>query len=102
MDPLQGWLVIGIPAVAIVAAMFARRSPVMSAIGYLVIAVTFVAFLTLVDDPMSAAAIGLIGTMILASGRGGAVEEQHEETHVPMWLDAAGRPVSPDGHESTG
>ena len=102
MDPVQGWLVIGVPALAIVAAMFARRSPVMSAIGYLVIAVTFVAFLTVVGDAKSAAAIGLVGTMILASGRGGAVEEEHEDTHVPMWLDAAGRPMNPDGHEPTG
>jgi len=74
VSPLQAWLVVGLPALAIVAGMFARRSPTMSAIGYLVLAATFVFFLTYVDDTISAASLGTVAFLLVASGRGGAAE----------------------------
>ena len=96
MDPLQAWLVVGLPALAIVAGMFARRSPLLTAIGYLVLAVTFIFFLVVPEDPVSASAVGIGAILLVASGRGGAEETEEEHVEMPMWLDASGAPAPPD------
>ena len=97
MDTLQAWLVVGVPALAIVAAMFARRSPILTSVGYFVLALAFIFFLTVPRDPVSAMVVGFLGILLIASGRGGPVEEVHDDPEMPMWLDASGNPAPPGG-----
>ena len=85
MNTAQAWLIVGVPALAITAAMFIGRSLIRSAAGYLILAVTFVFFLIVVEDMVSAGAIGAVGFLLVARGRGSEqveLEDEHEE--VPM------------------
>ena len=79
MNTVQAWLVVGVPALAITAGLFAGRSLVRSTFGYLGLTATFLFFLIVVDSPASAAAIGVVFFLLVALGRG---EDQVEEGSV--------------------
>ena len=65
--------------------MFIGRSLVRSAAGYFVLAVTFVFFLTVVEDKVSAGIIGAVGFLLVARGRGTElVESEGEHDEVPL------------------
>ncbi len=78
MDTLQAWLIIGIPALVVTAALFVGRSATRALFGYLVVAATLIFFLTVPGDTFSAAAVGLIGFFLVATGRGTDEDEAPE------------------------
>ncbi len=86
MTTLQAWIVVGVPGLALAAGLFAGRSPVRSAFGYLVLTLLFAFFLLVPRSGVSAASIGTIAFLLVAAGRGQAIEEMqgHE---VPMRVD---------------
>jgi hypothetical protein len=85
VNTVQAWLVVGIPALAVAAGLFAGRSPVRSAFGYLVLATTFVFFLLVPSSPVSAGVIGTIAFLLVASGRGDPqVESEPYDHDVPF------------------
>lgn len=74
MDVLQVWMLMGIPALALAGAMFIRRSPWRSLLGY---AVVFAAFGGMaVYHRASAAVFGGLAALLYAAGRGGNIETQ--------------------------
>lgn len=70
MDPLQTWLIIGVPGLIVTAGLFTGRSLLRAWLGYAVLAVLVGVFLFIPGDVISAAAIGLIIFMLVAAGRG--------------------------------
>lgn len=81
MDPLQAWLVVGVPALVVTAALFVGHSAIRSALGYLVLALTVVFFLVVPDDRVSAALFGFVGVFLLAAGRGFGEDVAQPEHH---------------------
>jgi hypothetical protein len=81
MDLLQTWLVIGIPGLAIAGGLFVGRSAFRALLGFAALVVLIVVFLTVPEDTISAAAIGMGGVILLAVGRGTPVDDQHYEHH---------------------
>lgn len=84
MTPVQAWLVIGVPALVLGVALFVRRSPVRSALGYLVLFGAF-AGLAAYHRPSAALFGGLIA-LLYAAGRGGRMERvdvREDEEGVP-------------------
>lgn len=79
MTTLQIWLIVGLPGLVVVAALFSGRSPVRSLLGYLVLAAILVTFVAVTGDVFSSAAVGLIGFVLVATGRGTALDEGPEE-----------------------
>lgn len=79
MSTLQAWIIVGAPVLALAAALFAGRSPLRAAFGYLVLVVGFAFFLLGADDPVSAAIIGTVGFLLVAAGRGQADVESAED-----------------------
>lgn len=81
MDVLQTWLIIGVPGLIVAGALFAGRSQLRSLVGYLVLAILVVTFLTVPGDAFSAASVGLVTFFLVATGRGMQADtepEQHE------------------------
>lgn len=78
MDVLQAWLIVGIPALAVIGALYVGRSATRALVGYLVIAATLIFFLTVPESTVSAAAVGLIGFFLVATGRGTESDEAPE------------------------
>lgn len=76
---LQIWLIVGLPGLVIVAALFSGRSTVRSLLGYVALAALLVTFVVVTGDIYSSAAVGLIGFFLVATGRGTATDEGPEE-----------------------
>ena len=72
MDPLVVWLVIGIPALVLAAALFLRPSYWRALAGYVVLGLAFA--LTAAFHRPSAAVFGGLIALLVAAGRGTAVE----------------------------
>ena len=84
MNPVQAWLLIGIPSLALGLALFLRRSTWRALLGYAVLLGGF-AGLAVTHRP-SAAVFGGITALVYAAGRGGGVELQDrypDEEGVP-------------------
>lgn len=81
MSTLQAWLVVGVPALAIIAGLFAGRSIVRSTFGYLALALTFLFFLIYVDSPVSAGVVGVVFFLLVALGRGEDLVESEDVGH---------------------
>ncbi|MBW3659954.1 MAG: hypothetical protein KY457_15045 [Actinobacteria bacterium] len=81
MNILQSWLIVGVPALVVIAALFVGRSAVRALFGYAALAATLVFFVVVPGDPVSAALIGLIAVFLVATGRGTAVDEEFPEHH---------------------
>ena len=84
MNALQVWLLIGIPALVLGGALFLRRSPVRSALGYVVLLGGF-AGVTAFHRP-SAGVFGGVLALLYAAGRGGSwerVDVREDEEGVP-------------------
>ncbi len=91
MSILQAWLIVGIPALVLAAALFYGRSRVRTRLGYLVLLVAF-AVLTPVD-PASGAVVGGVVALLYAAGRGGEAESEHVDTSTIAVPDEVRRPV---------
>lgn len=81
MNTLQAWIIVGVPALTFAAGAFAGRSTLRAAVGYLVLAATFVFFLLVPRDPVSAGVVGTIGFLLIAVGRGTTVVEAEEDDY---------------------
>lgn len=88
MSTLQAWLVVGIPALAIIGGLFAGRSPIRASFGYLLLALLFLFFLLVPASQVSAGAIGVVALLLVAAGRGEDDVEARTPGHgVPMRVD---------------
>ena len=84
MNPVQVWLVVVIPTLVIGLALFVRRSPIRSLLGYVVLLVGFV--LTRIFHRPSGAQFGGLLALLYAAGRGGSMERDDlrpDEEGVP-------------------
>lgn len=70
MTVLQSWIVIGVPALIVMGALFTGRSGFRALVGYVVLAATLVFFVTVPADTISAAFIAMLGFVLVATGRG--------------------------------
>lgn len=94
MDVLQVWILAGIPALLLAAALFIGRSAWRSLLGYLVLAIGFAAVASV--DRASAVVFGGLLTLLYAAGRGGRLESEDphvEDTGVPPVAHKHGRPL---------
>lgn len=74
MTTLQVWMLIGIPTLMLAAAMFVRRSPWRSYVGYAALLIGFAG--TAAYSRISAAIFGGLTALLYAAGRGGTIERQ--------------------------
>lgn len=81
MNILQSWLIVGVPALLVVAAMFVGNSAWRAWVGYGVLAATVVFFAVVPSDGVSAAIFGLVGVILVANGRGTGVDSDRLEHH---------------------
>ena len=82
MNILQSWIVVGVPSLLVLAALFVGRSMVRALAGYVVLAATIVFFVVVPSDPVSAAIFGLMGVVLVANGRGTNEDRKHPEHHT--------------------
>lgn len=82
MDVLQTWLIVGVPGLAVAAALFNGRSQQRSMAGYVVLLALVATFLLVPTDVISAASVGLIAFFLVATGKGmqADAEPEHHET----------------------
>jgi hypothetical protein len=83
VDVLQVWMLIGIPALGLAGAMFVRRSPTRSLVGYAALLAGFAGMA--VYSRASAGVFGGLVALLYAAGRGGSIERQavgEDELHV--------------------
>jgi len=81
MSLLQAWVVIGVPGLVVVVALFVGRSQVRALAGYGVLALIFAFFLLIDSGVYSALVVGTIAVGYLATGRGSGKggPEHHEQ-----------------------
>jgi hypothetical protein len=81
MDLLQSWIVLGVPGLVIAAGLFVGRSRTRALIGYVVLLALMAYFFTVPGGGLSAAAVGLVGVVFVATGRGTNLDERYAEHH---------------------
>lgn len=81
MDVLQTWIVVGVPGLLFAAALFVGNSRVRALAGFAVLAATMLVFLLVPGEPLSAAAIGVVMIVFVATGRGQGTDDQVPEHH---------------------
>lgn len=81
MTVLQTWIVLGVPGIILMSGLFIGRSKWRAWIGYEVIVALVLAFVLIPGDTISAAAIGLIGFVLVATGRGTNMDDAAPEHH---------------------
>jgi hypothetical protein len=78
---LQTWLLIGVPGVVVVAALFVGHSQVRALLGFLTLGVLVVVFVLTPGGGPSAAVVGVVGLAAVATGRGSRQDDQQPEHH---------------------
>ena len=84
MNVFQVWMLIGLPTLALAAAMFIRRSSWRAYVGYAALILGFAG--TAAYDRMSAGVFGGLAALFFAAGRGGRLEGvdlREDEEGVP-------------------
>lgn len=81
MDLLQTWMIIGVPALAVVFGLFAGRSKLRATFGYLLLLALVILFAVTPGGALSAAAVGLLTAFFVATGRGTDVDRRYLEHH---------------------
>ncbi len=81
MDLLQSWIVVGVPGLVFAAGLFVGRSRTRALIGYGVLLALMGYFFTVPGGGLSAAAVGLVGVLFVATGRGTNLDTRYEEHH---------------------
>ncbi len=81
MDVLQTWIVFGVPGLLCAAALFVGNSRVRALAGFVVLAATMLVFLLVPGEPISAATIGIVLIVFVASGRGQGIDDRLPEHH---------------------
>jgi hypothetical protein len=90
MDLLQTWLVVGVPGLLVAAGAFVGHARVRAWLGYLVLAVLVIVFGSVPGGGGSAVAIGAIGVLLLAGGRGTRVDRRAEHHQTRRRYTTAG------------
>lgn len=82
MNLLQTWLLVGVPGLVIVAALFVGHSRIRAYAGYAVLAALVGVFLAAEGGAISAGIIGLVVVALVATAQGAeeATEPEHHET----------------------
>ncbi|MBA2529979.1 MAG: hypothetical protein H0V19_08480 [Euzebyales bacterium] len=91
MGILQVWLVVGVPALALAAALFYGRSRLRTGLGYLVLLGAFAAMTAV--DRSSGAVIGGLIALLYAAGRGGEADREEVDTSTIAVPDDVRRPA---------
>jgi len=81
MDVLQTWIVVGVPGLVVAGALFVGRSWVRAMLGYATLVALVVTFAMIPGGAPSAVVIGVIGTLLLAMGRGTRIDARRPEHH---------------------
>ncbi len=81
MSLLQAWLLVGVPGLVVVAGLFVGRSRTRALIGYAVLLLLIAFFVTIPGGGYSAALVGLVGVVFVATGRGTRLDERYAEHH---------------------
>lgn len=81
MDLLQAWIVVGVPALVIAAGLFVGRSRTRALLGYGVLVALIAYLVTIPGGGLSAALVGLIGVLFVATGRGTDLDTRYAEHH---------------------
>lgn len=81
MDVLQTWILIGVPGLTITAALFVGHSLVRAWLGYAALAALIATFFLTPGGGLSAAALGAIAVVLVASGRGTQADRGYREHH---------------------
>lgn len=80
MDTLQTWLIVGVPGLVTASALFVGRSRVRALVGFAVLLAVLLTFVLVPGDPISAAVVGIITMLLVATGRG-QTDDQFREHH---------------------
>ncbi len=81
MSVLQAWLIVGVPALIGIGAMFSGRSQRRAWIGYALLAATVAFFLLVPGELISGAVFATAAFILVAAGRGTYVDRQAVEHH---------------------
>ncbi len=81
VDLLQTWLLIGVPGLVVVAALFVGRSRIRALLGFLTLAGLVVVFVLTPGGGPSAAVVGVVGLAAVATGRGSLLDDAQPEHH---------------------
>jgi hypothetical protein len=81
VDLLQTWLLIGVPGLVVVAALFVGRSRVRALLGFLTLGALVVVFVLTPGGGPSAALVGVVGLAAVATGRGSQQDDEVPEHH---------------------
>lgn len=81
MDLLQTWLVVGVPGLVVAAGLFVGRSRLRAWLGYATLAALIGVFVLTPGGGFSAAAVGLIAMIFVATGRGTHTDATYTEHH---------------------
>lgn len=81
VDLLQAWMIVGVPALAVVFGLFAGRSKLRATVGYVLLLALVLLFVATPGGGLSAAAIGLLAAFFVATGRGTDTDREYLEHH---------------------
>ena len=81
MDLLQTWIVIGVPGMVLAVGLFVGRSRIRALVGFGVLAALTAVFVMTPGGGFSAAAVGLVAMLFVATGRGTNVDDRFDEHH---------------------
>ena len=81
MDVLQTWILVGVPGLVLVGGLFVGRSRLRAWIGYAVLLALIVTFVVTPGGGFSAALIGLLAVVFVATGRGTHLDARYNEHH---------------------
>lgn len=81
MTVVQAWLLLGVPGLIVVAALFVGRSRIRAWVGYGVLIALVAAFLTVDGGSIWAGLIGLVTVGLVATGRGSQQRDDGPEHH---------------------
>jgi hypothetical protein len=81
VDLAQTWLVVGVPGLVFAVGLFVGRSRRRALIGFGVLAALIGVFVVTPGGGYSAAAVGLVAMLFVATGRGTNVDDEFDEHH---------------------
>ncbi|MFP4636196.1 MAG: hypothetical protein ACLFRD_10060 [Nitriliruptoraceae bacterium] len=81
MDVLQTWILIGVPGLVVAGGLFVGRDRRRALLGYVVLLALIATFVTVPGGGFFAALVGLIGVVLVATGRGTDLDDREGEHH---------------------
>jgi len=81
MDLIQAWVAVGVPSLVVVGGLFTGRSRTRALVGYVVLLALMAFLVSVPGGALSAAAVGVLGVVFIATGRGTNRDERYPEHH---------------------